>query len=132
MKYVLDTHVWIWWHMEPEKLSAKVRAIISNPRSYAELLLSAISIWEFCKLIEKGRLVISCDPEAWMKQAVAMPKFRVVPLTPTIAYRSTILPQPIHSDPADQIILATAREESAALLSADRRLLEYPQVKSIW
>ncbi len=132
MTYVLDTHVWVWWHMQPKKLSRKVRSLLANPEQYQELLLSAISPWEFSKLLEKGRLGISCDAEEWIRQALAMPKLRLVPLSPTLAYRSTVLPQPFHGDPADQIIVATAREENATLLTKDERIRRYKHVRSLW
>ncbi len=99
MKYLLDTHTWIWWNMNPEKLSKKVESIIQDTRGYNELLLSAISPWEFSKLLEKKRLGISCNPEDWIKAALEMPKLRVIPLYPILAYRSTVLPQPFHDDP---------------------------------
>lgn len=132
MKYLLDTHAWIWWHMRPERLSAPARELISDSKSYEELLLSAISPWEFCKLIEKGRLGITGDAEAWIARAFSMPKFRLVPLTPHISYKSTALPPPFHDDPADQIIVATAREEGATILSADKRIKDYHGVKTLW
>jgi PIN domain nuclease of toxin-antitoxin system len=132
MKYLLDTHTWIWWHMRPENLSEKVISLISDISKYNELLLSAISPWEFSKLLEKGRLGISYDPIDWIDSALDMPKLRLVPLSPIIAYRSTILPQPFHSDPADQIIVATAREENAVILSKDERILSYEHVRSLW
>jgi len=129
---LLDTHVWIWWNMHPQKLSSRVRALIAAPSRYEELLLSAISLWEFAKLLEKGRLAISCDPEEWLREALEMPKLRLVALSPSVAYRSTILPQPFHDDPADQIIVATAREENAAVLTSDQRIRSYPHCRSIW
>lgn len=132
MKYLLDTHTWIWWHMRPEKLSKRVSSLISDASRYSELLLSAISPWEFSKLLERGRLGISCDPEDWINIALDMPKLRLVPLSPVIAYRSTVLPQPFHSDPADQIIVATARQERATILSKDDRLLSYKHAQCLW
>lgn len=132
MKYLLDTHVWVWWNMCPQKLSQKVKTLISHDAQYEEILLSAISPWEFCKLLEKGRLAISCDPEEWIVQAMNMPKLRLVPLSPSLAYRSTVLPPPFHDDPADQIIVATARQEGATLLTKDQRLLNYGGVASLW
>lgn len=132
MRCLLDTHVWIWWNMNPRKLSGRVRTLISSPLRYEELLLSAISMWEFAKLLEKRRLAISCDPEEWLREALQMPKLRLVPLSPSIAYRSTILPKPFHEDPADQIIVATAREENAAILTADERIRSYPHCRNIW
>ncbi len=118
--------------MQPKKLSPKVRTLLSTPRRYEELLLSAISPWEFSKLLEKGRLGISCSPEEWMSEALAMPKLRLVPLTPAIAYRSTSLPEPFHGDPADQIIAATAREENATVITKDGDLQNYTHVRTMW
>ena len=131
MKLLLDTHVWIWWHMQPGKLSRKARDLIGGGGEDG-LLLSAISLWEFCKLLEKKRLGISCDPEAWMAEALAMPALHVAPLTPTVAYRSTVLPPPFHDDPADQIIVATAREENATILTKDQLIRAYPHVRTAW
>ena len=132
MKYLLDTHTWIWWHMRPQNLSKKVLSLIGDTGKYSELLLSAISPWEFSKLLEKGRLGISYDPEDWIESALDMPKLRFVPLSPVIAYRSTVLPQPFHNDPADQIIVATAREENATILTKDERVLSYQHTLSLW
>lgn len=132
MKYILDTHTWIWWHMNPQKLSQKVKKIVGNEQRYDEMLLSAISPWEFSKLIEKKRIGISLDPMDWINRALEMPKLRLVPLSPALAYRSTVLPQPFHDDPADQMIVATAREENATLLTKDERILAYKDVRSLW
>lgn len=132
MKYLLDTHTWIWWHMNPGKLSQRVKMLIQDTAGYDELLLSAISPWEFSKLLEKGRIGISCNPEDWIISALEMPKLRVVHLYPVLAYRSTVLPQPFHDDPADQIIVATAREENATILTKDEKILTYRHVQSLW
>lgn len=83
-------------------------------------------------LIEKGRLGISCDPEIWIGRALDMPKLRIVPLTPVLAYRSTALPKPFPGDPADQMIVATAREENATILTKDKRIRGYKHVRSLW
>ena len=132
MKVLLDTHTWVWWHMTPQRLSARVRELIADTGGYDELLLSAISPWEFCKLLEKRRLTISGDPEAWLTIALRMPKLRLVPLSPRIAAKSTMLPPPFHSDPADQIIVATAREENAIVLTTDRAITSYHGVRTLW
>ena len=132
MKYLLDTHTWIWWNMRPQNLSRKVAKLIADEDGYEELLLSAISLWEFSKLLEKGNLGISYNPEEWIDVALEMPKLRLVSLTPMIAYRSTILPRPFHDDPADQLIVASAREENAVILTKDERILNYRYVQSLW
>ena len=132
MKYLLDTHTWVWWNLRPQNLSRKVTKLIENEDEYDELLLSAISPWEFCKLLEKGRIGISYNPEEWIDGALEMPKLRLVQLTSRIACHSTVLPRPFHDDPADQIIVATAREEKATILTKDQRILSYRHVQSLW
>ncbi len=132
MTYLLDTHTWIWWNMNPQKLSKKVKEIIGKSDLYDEMLLSAISPWEFSKLLEKKRIGISCNPEDWINVALDMPKLRIIPLSPILSYRSTVLPQPFHNDPADQIIVATARAENATLLTKDEKIHAYENVKSLW
>lgn len=132
MIYLLDTHTWIWWNMRPQHLSEKIKSKIGDTNQYNELLLSAISLWEFCKLLEKEKIGISCDPLKWLEIALQMPKLRIVPLTSTIAYRSTILPKPFHNDPADQIIVATAIVENAVILTKDERIHSYKHVQSLW
>ncbi len=132
MTYLLDTHTWIWWNMNPQKLSKKVKEIIGKSDLYDEMLLSAISPWEFSKLLEKKRIGISCNPEYWINVALDMPKLRIIPLSPILSYRSTVLPQPFHNDPADQIIVATARAENATLLTKDEKIHAYENVKSLW
>jgi PIN domain nuclease of toxin-antitoxin system len=132
VKYLLDTHVWIWWHTNPSKLSRKVKALIGHPEHYEELLLSAISPWEFCKLVEKKRLELSVDAGDWVQQALRMPGLRLIPLSPHVAFVSTTLPQPFHGDPADQIIVATARVTGATVVTADERIRRYSHVGSLW
>jgi PIN domain nuclease of toxin-antitoxin system len=105
---------------------------LANSNTYEELLLSAISPWEFCKLLEKGRMSISSDPEKWIHAALDMHKLRIVPLYPVLAYQSTVLPQPFHNDPCDQIIVATTRGEDATILTADQKIRDYLYVKSLW
>ena len=118
--------------MLPQKLSPKVKRLIEDVAKYEEILLSAISPWEFSKLLEKGKLGISCDPEDWLTTALEMPKLRVVHLSPLLAYRSTALPQPFHNDPADQIIVASAREENATILTKDENIRAYKHVRCLW
>jgi len=131
-RFLLDTHVWIWMNLEPQKLGAEALKILSSPEKSGELFLSAISIWEFSKLLEKKRLQITCHPEKWIWEALDIPGLQLAPLTPSIAYNSTCLPGPFHDDPADQIIVATAREEDAVIITADKRIQDYRHVRCIW
>ncbi len=132
MSILLDTHAWIWWHADPGKLSKKAVRSIQAHAPGDGILLSAISIWEVCKLVEKGRLTLSIAPDLWIREALMRPGCRVIPLRPSIAYHSTILPQPFHNDPADQIIVATAREEKAVIVTKDGLIHDYPHVVTLW
>lgn len=131
MRYLLDTHVWIWWNAKPSALSARVLKLIQESE-YDELLLSSISVWEVSKLIEKKRLTLASDGREWIKTALDIPSMRLVELSPEISWQSTQLPQPFHDDPADQIIVATARIEKAVILTADQLIRKYPHVRSEW
>jgi PIN domain nuclease of toxin-antitoxin system len=132
MNYLLDTHTWIWMHAFPDKLSAKAKAAIKGRNADDELMLSSISIWEVCKLVEKGRISLFEDLEAWVTSALDIPDLRLVPLDFRVFHRSTTLPQPFHSDPADQMIVATARLRDATIITKDKLLRQYPHVKSLW
>jgi len=132
MTYLMDTPVWIWWHTAPEKLSDTVREVLLELASDDALLLSAISIWEVAKLVEKGRFRLSMGIDVWITQALDMPRLQLTPLSPAISIESTRLPQPFHDDPADQIIVASARQFDATLLTVDRLIRSYAHVRSLW
>lgn len=132
MKYLLDTHVWIWWNAHPQALSTGVRQILSNPKKWEELLLSPLSVWEFGAFLASGNLSLSCTPEEWIRQALDQPGLRLVPVTPQIAYRAAVLPGSLQEDPVDRILVATAREENAMILTKDKTILTYPHVQSLW
>jgi len=93
--------------------------------------VSAISCWEIAKLVEYGRLELPCSLEEWFEDALSYPGFRLLELTPEIAIESTQLPGEFHRDPADQMIVATARVYGCPLVTSDGRLLEYPHVETI-
>lgn len=131
-RYLLDTHAWIWWHSNSKKLSKKVFGIINSKPQEREILLSAISIWEFCKLLEKGHLRLAIDGDKWIEEALKNLPLQLVPLSPEICWQSTTLPGNIHGDPADQLIAATARNQNATLLTKDKLLAGYEHVRSLW
>ena len=127
---LLDTHIWVWWVDENAQLS-QVHAQLIQDNESEGLGVSAISCWEVAKLVERGRLQLACSIEKWMEHAIAHPGIQVLPLTPQIAIESTKLPASFHRDPADQIIVATARAHDLSLLTADRRILDYPHVHTL-
>jgi PIN domain nuclease of toxin-antitoxin system len=127
---LLDTHIWVWWVDNSQHLTDRPRHILQDNVN-SGLGISVISCWEVAKLVEYERLELSCPLEEWMEQAVAYPGMQLLELTPQIAIESTKLPGSFHRDPADQIIVATARVYDISLLTADSRILQYPHVRTL-
>jgi len=126
---LLDTHVWLWFVDDSDRLTKKHRQLIAE-RQKDGLGVSVISCWEVAKLTEYGRLKLACAVEDWMEGALSLPGIRLIDLTPTVAIASTKLPVPFHRDPADQIIVATAQAYDLDLLTMDDKILKYPHVKA--
>lgn len=127
---VLDTHIWIWWVSEDERLAPAQQAVI-DAHLESGLAVSAISCWEVAKLVELGRLDLRLPVLDWLEEALRYPGCRLVALTPQIAFESTALPGDFHRDPADQLIVATARILRCPLLTADQKLIAYPHVETL-
>lgn len=122
---VLDTHVLVWLMAGDMRLPRDVRQRIDNASYGGGVNVSAISLWEVAMLVAKGRLRLKRDVGEWVELVAANPGLTVVPLAPEIAVASTRLPGELHRDPADRMIVATARMLGATLVTADRALLDY-------
>jgi PIN domain nuclease of toxin-antitoxin system len=127
---LLDTHIWVWWVSGANDLSPRLRELIDQNLADG-LDLSVISCWEVAKLVEKLRLALDQPTLDWIATALRYPSVTLLPLTPEIAVESTTLPGVFHSDPADQIIVATARTLGLPLLTADNKILNYAHVVSL-
>ena len=127
---VLDTHIWVWWVHGDERLT-KTQTEIIEANEADTIGVSAISCWEIAKLVERGRLELPCSLEEWFRQAINYPGIRLLELTPEIVIESTQLPGKFHRDPADQLIVATARIYNCPLVTSDSKLLKYPHVETI-
>jgi PIN domain nuclease of toxin-antitoxin system len=125
---VLDTHIWVWWVHDDDKLPPTHKAYIQNNENLG-LGISAISCWEIAKLAEYGRLNLPVSVSEWLDQALSYPGMRLLELTPQIAVESSQLPGTFHRDPADQIIVATARVYSCPLVTLDGKILAYQHVQ---
>ncbi len=121
MKLLLDTHIWLWALLEPERLTPAVRAALESADN--ELWLSPISVWEALVLAERGRLVPSAPAAEWIQQMVRAIPRREAPLTHDIAVASRRLALS-HQDPADRFLAATAAVLGLTLVTADERLLQ--------
>ncbi len=124
---LLDTHIWIWWVDDPDRLTEGQIAILEANEQQG-LLLSKISVWEVAKLVEKGRIEFSVPIVEWITLATQYPGIQLVDLTNDIIVESTQLPGSFHNDPADQLIVATSRVKNIPLLTADSKILDYEHV----
>lgn len=125
MRILLDTHVLVWLLNDSTRISGKMYSKIEKAADGDELFVSAITPWEIAMLVAKERLRFSRDVGEWLDLALSLPGIQLAPLSPAIAVASTRLPWQVHSDPADRILLATARHLNATLISSDRHMLDY-------
>jgi len=132
MQTFLDTHVWIWWITRDSRLSKRAQSVILNSIRRDGIWISAISVWEVAKRVEKRQLVLDQPLGKWLDSAMSAEGLFVAELTGDILIESCELPQPFHGDPADQIIAATVRHHSGRLLTRDQKLLDYPHLKCVW
>lgn len=125
MRLLLDTHVWLWSLLDPGRLKPAVRVALAKPD--AALWLSPISVWEALTLARRGRLRLDADPVAWVERALASAPLEEAPFTLDVAVAGAAVDLP-HGDPADRLLVATARVFDLTLVTADRRLIDARQV----
>ena len=122
---VLDTHALIWAVNNDPRLGTEARAALADAAQSGRAAVSAITPWEIALLVERERLRLGRDVAAWIDAVLALPGVGLVPIEPAIAVDSVRLPGAFHADPADRLIVATARCCGAPLLTADRAILDY-------
>lgn len=124
MNLLLDTHVWLWSHARPERLTRRVAGALTDRRN--ELWLSPISVWEFLLLAERGRVRVRAkaglDARDWVEAALSRVPMNDAALTRDVALRSRSV-RLEHADPADRFLAATAEVYELTLVTADERLL---------
>jgi PIN domain nuclease of toxin-antitoxin system len=121
---LLDTHTLIWSVEGGPRLGRRVKAILNEGAQEGRIAVSAITPWEIALLVAKNRLQLGSDVMQWVRDSLATPGVQFVPLGPEIAVASSHLPFEMHADPADRILVATARYLGAVLVTADESLLE--------
>jgi PIN domain nuclease of toxin-antitoxin system len=123
---LLDTHIWVWYvENEPKRFSRRIEPLVEAAVQRGDLLISAVSVWEIAMLEAVRRIELSQDVRTWVGRALAFPGVRLKGLSPSIAIESTRLPGTLHRDPADRLLIATARLTGAALVTCDERILSY-------
>ncbi len=124
MRALLDTHVLLWWLDDPSRLSAAQRDVVASADTESPLLVSDISLWEVATLHSLGRIRLATPLREWLDKAVAPPLVRRQGISPAVAAEVAALPDSFHRDPADRILVATARILGATLLTQDRRIVD--------
>jgi PIN domain nuclease of toxin-antitoxin system len=132
MPTLLDTHAWVWWLAEDRRLSTRAKSAIRTGLVEQDLWISVISVWEVAKKVEKKQLILDRSLDQWLDEALTPQGLGVWELTRPILVESSELPQPFHGDPADQILVATARHHGAKLVTKDQRIRRYAHVQSVW
>ena len=125
MRLLLDTHIWFWLASDVGRIGKRAVLELTNPNN--ELWLSPISTWELLTLNAKGRVRLSGEPESWVKRATR--GIREAPLTREIALVAVQIP--MHRDPADRFLAATAQVLDLTLVTADEKLLGLGSIRSL-
>jgi PIN domain nuclease of toxin-antitoxin system len=124
--FVLDTHVWIWvLEGAMGELSDETIERIEEASGHAGIGVAAISVWEVAMLEARGRITLSRSVDEWVAAAIAAPGVRLIDLSPAISVDSTRLPGEPPRDPADRMIIATARALGGTLVTRDEEILRY-------
>lgn len=124
MRLLLDTHILIWWAQGQDGLlAAPEKELLVDAPGDHELLVSDITLWEIALLVGKQRIKLGLPVREWLERATAPPLVRRCSLSPAVVSETLRLPEDFHGDPADRIIVSTARVHGATLVTRDRRIL---------
>ena len=129
---VIDTHIWVWFIDSPADLSEKAVAAIENIRSQGKIVISCISTWELFMLEKKKRLELKIPLQLWVKKCEKLSFLYFMPVNNDIAQLAVNLPDSLHQDPADRIIIATANYLGVPLITKDKKIQDYNGIKTIW
>ncbi|MGZ8218847.1 type II toxin-antitoxin system VapC family toxin [Methylomagnum sp.] len=122
---LLDTHVWIWWVEQDDRLPKRLAEIVEDQDN--RITISAVSIYELTYGAHRGRIRLNREVDDWIKRATVGADIAVMPVDAAIARRAGHLP-PHHGDPLDRIIIATAIQVDARLASLDTAFPAYREL----
>ena len=127
---LLDTHIWVWWVAEETRLTQNQISVIKQNESTG-IGVSIISCWEVAMLVEKKRIGFTMSVKDWIEAALSYPGIVALDIIVDIAVESVQLPDSFHKDPADRIIVATARAFDCELMTNDQNILNYQHMKTV-
>ena len=128
MKLLLDTHIWVWSLISPDRLAPRVARALANPAN--EVWLSPISVWETMLLLERGKIDVDEPAADWVQQMLRATPAREAPLTHDVAIESRRVALS-HPDPADRFLAATARVHELTLVTADTLLIRLKDLSTL-
>jgi PIN domain nuclease of toxin-antitoxin system len=128
---LLDTHVWIWYVIGSNEINKSLRKEIGDAIKNNNIYIAAISLWEISMLASRRRVILEMPCLEWIKNAINYTHAKILQLSPEIAVESSNLPDSFHDDPADRLIVATARVEALIIVTRDKRIFEYSKRKYI-
>ena len=131
MKALLDTHVLLYWLLKDPRLADKQEKVIQRADPANPLWVPDISLWEVATLQSLGRIRLDLPLRDWLEAAVAPPLVQRVAISPAIAAEVASLPDSFHRDPADRLIVASARVMGATLLTSDQKIIEADLVPTL-
>jgi PIN domain nuclease of toxin-antitoxin system len=126
VKLLLDTHIWLWSTLEPQRLTRRVEKALADPAN--ELWLSPVSVAELTVLLRKGRLTLPHDIQTWVMKTIQDLQLTEAPLTIEVALAISSINFP-HGDPADHFLSATAKVFNLTLVTADQHLINLPGIR---
>ncbi len=126
-KIILDTHILIWSLLTPDNLSEPIKQIISKSQDNNNLFISSISLWEIAMLIERKRINLYERTSNFLNSIANIDGLNLIQINANIATESVALPGNFNSDPADCIIIASAREIAGTLITRDNKIIEWAQ-----
>ena len=129
MRLILDTCAILWAVSDPDRLTSHAQKLLSLESS--EVIVSPISCAEIACGVARGRFSLDRHWKTWFRFFTESNEWRIEPIDLDIAEEAYSLPDEFHADPADRIIVATARKLSATVVTADRKILDYPHVNSV-
>ena len=131
MSVLLDTHIWLWWLTGATQMSKKDREGLDRMAAHELPFIAAISLWEAQMLVSHRRLIPVEPFDAWIRRMTAPDTVRILPVDADVVVSLHALPKSFHGDPADRMIVATARAHALPLATRDSAIRRSRLVR-IW